>query len=85
MMTSQILPLLFSPLKIGRIELKNRIVMPPAATHLDDEAKIDFYVARARGGVGLIQLPPGTVDPASDYAAAPPLYHDKRWQTAPHF
>ena len=71
------LPLLFTPLKIGRIELKNRIVMPPAATHLGEEARIDFYVARARGGVGLIQLPPGIVDPASDYVAAPPLYNEK--------
>ena len=76
-MTSQILPLLFAPLKIGRIELKNRIVMLPAATNFAEEAKIDFYAARARGGVGLIQLPPGTVDPTSDYALAPSLYDDR--------
>ena len=70
-------PLLFSPLKIGQIELKNRIVMTPAATRLGEEAKIEFYAARARGGAGLIQLPPGTVDPASDFVAAAPLYHDR--------
>jgi len=71
------LPLLFTPLKFGRIELKNRIVMPPAATHLGEDAKLDFYVTRAKGGVGLIQLPPGSVDPASEYAPSVPLYHDQ--------
>ena len=71
------LPLLFAPLKFGRIELKNRIVMPPAATCLDEDAKLDFYVSRAKGGVGLIQLFPCTVDPASEYAPSVPLYHDQ--------
>jgi len=71
------LPLLFAPLKFGRIELKNRIVMPPAATCLGEDAKLDFYVTRAKGGVGLIQLPPGSVDPASEYAPSVPLYHDQ--------
>lgn len=71
------LPLLFTPLKIGRIELKNRIVMPPAATHFNEAAKIDFYLARARGGAGLIQLSPGTVDPASEYVASTRLYDEE--------
>ena len=50
--------LLFSPIKIGTLELPNRIVMP--AMHLNytmdgkvSQQLIDFYVARARGGVGL--------------------------------
>jgi 2,4-dienoyl-CoA reductase (NADPH2) len=49
---------LFSPIKIGTLELPNRIVMP--AMHLNytmdgkvSQQLIDFYVARARGGVGL--------------------------------
>jgi 2,4-dienoyl-CoA reductase (NADPH2) len=52
-------PYLFSPIKINTMELKNRIVM--TAMHLGYTPKgdvtdclIDFYTARARGGVGLI-------------------------------
>ena len=51
---------LFSPIKIGSMELKNRIVMPPMTTVLggaDGEVTdrfIDFYAARARGGAALI-------------------------------
>ena len=51
-------PNLFSPIKINRMELKNRIVM--TAMHLgytpDGEVTdrlIDFYSLRAGGGVGL--------------------------------
>jgi len=51
---------LFSPIRIGSMELENRIVMPPMTTVLggaDGEVTdrfIDFYVARARGGAALI-------------------------------
>jgi len=58
---------LFTPIKVGRLELKNRIIMPPMidrlATHgAPNEAVKDFYAARARGGVALIVLTPGIVD-----------------------
>ena len=50
---------LFSPINIQSMELKNRIVM--AAMHLGytpegvvTDRLLDFYVERARGGVGLI-------------------------------
>ncbi|MEL1133758.1 FAD-dependent oxidoreductase [Desulfitobacterium sp. THU1] len=50
---------LFSPIRIGTMELKNRIVMP--AMHLNycptgevTDQLIEFYRKRARGGVGLI-------------------------------
>lgn len=76
-MESKALPLLFAPLRIGRIELKNRIVMVPMATNFNEAARIDFYLARARGEVGLIQLPGGNVDPASDYSPITPLYDDR--------
>ena len=52
--------LLFSPIKIGHVEIKNRIVMAPMTTgyaHDDGEASqtlIDFYLERANGGVGLV-------------------------------
>ena len=52
-------PCLFSPIKIKDMELKNRIVM--TAMHLGytpegdvTERLVDFYEARAKGGVGLI-------------------------------
>ena len=51
---------LFSPFRIGNLELKNRIVMPPMATHFAGEdgtindRHIAYYVKRAQGGVGYI-------------------------------
>jgi len=51
---------LFEPFRIGQMQLKNRIVMPPMATgYAEDEGYvsqrlIDYYEARARGGVGLV-------------------------------
>ncbi|MFP4087708.1 MAG: NADH:flavin oxidoreductase, partial [Desulfobacteraceae bacterium] len=52
-------PYLFSPIKINRMELKNRIVM--TAMHLGytpqgevTDRLVDFYALRAQGGVGLI-------------------------------
>ncbi len=51
---------LFEPGTIGKMELKNRVIYPPMATHLaSDEGDvtdplIDYYAARAKGGVGLI-------------------------------
>jgi len=51
---------LFSPARIGSLELKNRLVMAPMATdYAGEEGRvsqklIDYHSARARGGVGLI-------------------------------
>jgi 2,4-dienoyl-CoA reductase-like NADH-dependent reductase (Old Yellow Enzyme family)/thioredoxin reductase len=51
---------LWEPIRIGRMELKNRVVMPPMVTRYaaDDgfvtERTRDYYGARARGGAGLI-------------------------------
>jgi 2,4-dienoyl-CoA reductase-like NADH-dependent reductase (Old Yellow Enzyme family)/thioredoxin reductase len=60
---------LFSPIRIGNVEIANRVVMSPMATNLCSpdgsvtEAQIDHYVARARGGVGLIIAEDCTVGP----------------------
>ena len=51
---------LFEPARIGKMRLKNRIVMPPMMTGYGAEGGyvsqrlIDYHEARARGGVGLI-------------------------------
>jgi 2,4-dienoyl-CoA reductase-like NADH-dependent reductase (Old Yellow Enzyme family)/thioredoxin reductase len=51
---------LFQPGRIGSMEVRNRIVMPPMGTGYADEGgyvsqrMIDYHEARARGGVGLI-------------------------------
>jgi 2,4-dienoyl-CoA reductase-like NADH-dependent reductase (Old Yellow Enzyme family)/thioredoxin reductase len=53
-------PKLFEPLKIGKMELKNRIVFPPLVTHMTTaegaitERQIEYYAERAKGGAGLI-------------------------------
>lgn len=52
--------ILFEPIKIGSVELRNRVVMAPMATHLATEdgavskRQIDYYAERAKGGVGLV-------------------------------
>ena len=49
---------LFQPLRIGSLEVKNRLVMAPMATHYAYETGAvtqklrDYYLARSRGGVG---------------------------------
>ncbi len=51
---------LFRPFKIGPVEIRNRIVMPPMVTCLANEnggvtqRMIDYYTERAKGGAGLI-------------------------------
>jgi 2,4-dienoyl-CoA reductase-like NADH-dependent reductase (Old Yellow Enzyme family)/thioredoxin reductase len=66
---------LFSPIKIGSLQLKNRLVMSPMALNYSSESgnvtqrQMDYYAARARGGVGLIMsesfyvLPEGRGNP----------------------
>jgi 2,4-dienoyl-CoA reductase-like NADH-dependent reductase (Old Yellow Enzyme family)/thioredoxin reductase len=51
---------LFEPIKINRLEMKNRIVMLPMGNKLHSsigevtQKLIDYYVERAKGGTGLI-------------------------------
>lgn len=64
---------LLSPARIGTMELKNRMVMAPMTVNYanDDETpsqrQIDYYVERARGGVGLIDMEVVTVDGGHRY------------------
>lgn len=51
---------LFSPIKIGNVEIKNRLVMSPMGTLLNEpggcvgERTYKYFEARAKGGVGLL-------------------------------
>jgi len=53
---------LLTPARIGPVEIKNRIVMPPMTTRTADaegfvtDDSIAYYMARVRGGVGLITV-----------------------------
>jgi 7beta-hydroxy-3-oxochol-24-oyl-CoA 4-desaturase len=64
---------LFSPIKINSMEVKNRIAMAPITTGWAvadgtvPDKLIDYFEARARGGVGLIILETVTVDERFPY------------------
>lgn len=62
--------ILFSPIKINKLEIKNRIYMP--AMHLNmaknyfvTDKLLEFYRERAKGGVGMITVGYATVDELS--------------------
>jgi 2,4-dienoyl-CoA reductase-like NADH-dependent reductase (Old Yellow Enzyme family) len=63
-------PLALSRLRIGQVELKNRIARTAHATMLVQNGKvsdelIEYHAARARGGVGLTILEAAAVHPSS--------------------
>jgi 2,4-dienoyl-CoA reductase-like NADH-dependent reductase (Old Yellow Enzyme family) len=54
---------IFEPIKIGNVEIKNRLAMAPVTTNFamagyPTEEFLAFLGARARGGVGLLVTPP---------------------------
>jgi len=64
---------LLSPVKISSMELRNRLVMAPMTTqwagpgNTITQRLIDYHVARAKGGVGLITFEVCTVDEKFPY------------------
>lgn len=74
---------LFTPIRIGAMEIPNRIVMAPMTVDYGNpdetpsERQIAYYRERARGGVGLIGLEVCTVDGDHRYQQhSLGLYHD---------
>jgi 2,4-dienoyl-CoA reductase-like NADH-dependent reductase (Old Yellow Enzyme family)/thioredoxin reductase len=69
-MTQTPYPRLFSKITLHTMTLKNRVVMPPMCTNYATiggavtDRLIDYYTARARGGVGLINVEFAYVHPA---------------------
>ena len=74
---------LFEPIKIGKLQLKNRIVMPALNSKLGTEfgavsdRLIDFYVERARGGVSLIVIENTCIDWPVGKAGTNPIRADE--------
>jgi 2,4-dienoyl-CoA reductase-like NADH-dependent reductase (Old Yellow Enzyme family) len=72
---------LFTPLKVGKMELRNRIVMLPMTTGYcePDETVgdrfIDFFAERAKGGAGLIIIPFSPV--AAGSPVEPGMFDDR--------
>jgi 2,4-dienoyl-CoA reductase-like NADH-dependent reductase (Old Yellow Enzyme family)/thioredoxin reductase len=77
-------PNLFSPITLGSMKLNNRFVIPPMATNLANEdgtvsqGLIDYWVARAKGGWGLLILEFTAIDPLGKVGPCHPcLWSDK--------
>ena len=74
---------LFEPIRIGKMELKNRIVMPALNTKLGTEwgamsdRMIDYYAERAKGGVGLIIIENTCIDWPVGKAGTNPIRADE--------
>src|SRR5207253_8515739 len=77
--------ILLTPARIGGVEIKNRIVMPPMTTRTaDDEGcvtadTIAYYVARAQGGVGLITAEMASPERAGRHRRRELGIHDDRF------
>lgn len=63
--------MLFQPIRIGSMKLKNRMVFPPMNTNYSNEngapleLMMDYYARRAKGGAALITVESTTIDPTS--------------------
>ncbi|MFH1090969.1 MAG: NADH:flavin oxidoreductase, partial [Pseudomonadota bacterium] len=73
---------LLSPLQVGPLILKNRVVMPAMHMVYTPEGEvtdqlIDFYVERARGGVALIIIGGCPIDEVSGMSAMVMLNQDR--------
>jgi len=85
MMFTNEFPLLFSPIQVGKLRLKNRIVMPPMGnrypTYYGEVTPrlIQYYVERARGGVGLIVVQFANVTSTGQSSLYPlGIWHDNQ-------
>jgi 2,4-dienoyl-CoA reductase-like NADH-dependent reductase (Old Yellow Enzyme family)/thioredoxin reductase len=76
---------LFSPIAIGGMVVKNRLVMPPMSVNfgVDENGFVteqhwEYLAARARGGTGMIVVGGGAVHPSGlDLPRMPPVWDDK--------
>jgi 2,4-dienoyl-CoA reductase-like NADH-dependent reductase (Old Yellow Enzyme family)/thioredoxin reductase len=71
---------LFDPIRIGSMDLKNRIIFPPMTTGYEVQGaitprSINFYTMLAAGGAGLIVLGDCSTQPTM--SATPAIYDDR--------
>ena len=73
--------MLFEPIKIHNLTVKNRIVMP--GFHLNyaqqgaiTDKLVNFYKARAKGGAGLLMVGGAAVDPEGGFAGWISIHDD---------
>lgn len=83
-MANKELKLLSSPLRIGRLTVKNRIVMPPMNTNFSNEngavtpQMTEYFARRAKGGAGLIVVEAASIVPdVKNHGVQPMLYDEK--------
>ena len=75
---------LFTPGRIGKLEVRNRILQSPMGTFSYDsegvpsQQTIDYFAERAKGGVGLIICHGVRVSPESRVRGLPNLFDDKQ-------
>ena len=75
---------LFSPIKIGSMQLKNRIVLAPMSVHITPpdgsitDREIDFYRRKAEGGAGLITIGSVLIRPDGNFGGQIFIDHDGR-------
>ncbi|KKU79007.1 MAG: NADH oxidase [Parcubacteria group bacterium GW2011_GWA2_47_7] len=78
-------PRLFSPFRIGSMEIKNRIVLPAMETHLCDkdgfvtDEVISYYRERAKGGAGYVTVENISVDPEGRINDGMMCIHDDKY------
>lgn len=76
---------LLETLKVGTMEIKNRIMFPPLTTGYEErdgsigEQSFNFYKRLAEGGVGYIVI--GDVAPVNTISPTPKLFHDGQIET----
>ena len=76
---------LFTPINIGKLEVKNRIVMPPMGTGFGSEdgqvteRMINYYEERAKGGAGLIIVEGAAVEGRGRFLPLQPMINHDRF------
>ena len=79
---SAIAPKLLEPIKVGPVELKNRVMFPPLTTGYEERdgsigaRSLAFYERLAKGGVGYIVI--GDVAPVMTASPTPKLANDEQ-------
>jgi 2,4-dienoyl-CoA reductase-like NADH-dependent reductase (Old Yellow Enzyme family) len=82
--------LLTKPIKIGSMEIKNRMAFPPMNTNFSDmEGAVtaqmaDYFVRRAQGGAGLITLEAASITPEVKNHGVQPMLYDEKYIPAWH-